>query len=217
MRAVGQADGGRGAADLLHRDAMFQIAHRGAAILLRRGDPEDADFTELAPEIGGEVVVAVDGRRARGDLIGGERRHLVPQRVHRLAKVEIHSTQTVRHGCCSPPMICDIDTTASRVCSVISRAKPYRLRNARRMILPVAVIGSSSTNSMKRGYSCAASRVFTKSCSSATRSGCGSISDEARSRLSPPPSGPGRDPGDGGHRHRGCLIRQSSISPGPMR
>src|SRR5438552_5539043 len=38
-----------------------------------------------------------------------------------------------------------------------------RSRSARRMILPVVVIGSAPMNSTRRGYSCAARRVLTKS------------------------------------------------------
>src|SRR2546428_557797 len=39
------------------------------------------------------------------------------------------------------------------------------------MIFPVAVMGSSATNSTMRGYSCAASRERTNSCSSAASAG----------------------------------------------
>src|SRR5207245_8085959 len=38
-----------------------------------------------------------------------------------------------------------------------------RSRSARRMILPVVVIGSAPMNTTRRGYSCAARRVLTKS------------------------------------------------------
>ena len=44
-------------------------------------------------------------------------------------------------------------------------------RSARRMILPVAVNGSDSTNSTMRGYSWAASLVRTCSCNSAASTG----------------------------------------------
>ena len=36
-----------------------------------------------------------------------------------------------------------------------------RWRNSRRITLPVVVIGNAGTNSTSRGYSCAASRVYT--------------------------------------------------------
>ena len=45
------------------------------------------------------------------------------------------------------------------------------MRSARRMIFPVAVSGSSATNSTMRGYSYAARRERTCSCSSAARAG----------------------------------------------
>ena len=63
VRAVGQADRGRGARDLLHRDDVFQIAHAGAAVFLLHGDAEHAEVAELAPQVHRERIVAVDRRR----------------------------------------------------------------------------------------------------------------------------------------------------------
>ena len=95
MRAVGQPDRGRGAADLLHRHDMLEIAHAGAAVFLLDGDAEHAERAELAPEVGGEVVVAVDGGGARRDLVGGEGLDLVAQHVGGLAEVEVQAGQAV--------------------------------------------------------------------------------------------------------------------------
>ena len=72
MRAVGEPDRGGGAADLLHGDAMVEVAHGGTTVLFRRGDAEHAEVAEFAPEVGGELVLAVDGGGAGGDFVGGE-------------------------------------------------------------------------------------------------------------------------------------------------
>jgi hypothetical protein len=58
VRAVGQADRGRGAADLLHGHHVLEVAHAGAAVLLLHGDAEDAEVAELAPEVGGNSLRA---------------------------------------------------------------------------------------------------------------------------------------------------------------
>ena len=93
--AVGEADGGGRAADLLHRHDMFEIAHAGAAILLGGGDAEQAERAHLAPEVGGKVVRLVDGGRARRDLLRGEAHRRVAQHVRRLAEVEIELRDAV--------------------------------------------------------------------------------------------------------------------------
>ena len=49
MRAVGEADRAGGARNLLHRDAMFEIAEPGAAIGLRDGDAVQAERAHLRP------------------------------------------------------------------------------------------------------------------------------------------------------------------------
>ena len=78
---------------------MLEIAEPGAAILLLGGDAEHAERAELAPEIGREVVHAVDLRRARRDLIGGEPPHLLAQRLRGLAESEVEGRQAVGdHG-----------------------------------------------------------------------------------------------------------------------
>ena len=109
MRAIGQADRGRGAGDLLHRDHVLQIAHAGAAILLLDGDAEHAEIAELAPQIHRERVVAIDPSRARRDLIGREGLDLSAQHVGGLAQIEIQSSDPVgncRHSV--PRCRCDM-------------------------------------------------------------------------------------------------------------
>ena len=48
-------------------------------------------------------------------------------------------------------------------------------RSLKRWILPVAVFGSSGTNSIQRGYLYGASRLFTCCCSAAASSGVGGV------------------------------------------
>ena len=69
MRAVGEADRGGAAADLLHRDAMREIAHSGAAIFFLDRDPVQAERAHLGPQLDREAVGPVD--------LGGERRDAV--------------------------------------------------------------------------------------------------------------------------------------------
>ena len=95
MRAVGQADRGRGARDLLHRDAMREIAQPGAAVLLLDGDAEQAELAHLRPQIAREGVGAVDLVGARRDLVGREAAHAVAQHVGGLAEAEIEAAQVV--------------------------------------------------------------------------------------------------------------------------
>ena len=60
---------------------MIEVAHPGAAVFLWGGDAEHAEIAELAPEIGGEVVVAVDRGGAGSDFVSGEAGDLVAERV----------------------------------------------------------------------------------------------------------------------------------------
>ncbi len=95
MRAVRQADRGRGAGNLLHRHHMLEIAHAGAAKFLLDRDAEHAQIAELAPEIHRESVVAVDRRGARRDLVGGKALDRCAQHIGRLAEVEIQAGKPV--------------------------------------------------------------------------------------------------------------------------
>ena len=63
MRAVGQADRGRGARNLLHRDDMGEIAHAGAAVIRIGGDAEQAERAEFLPQMRGEFVASGRSRR----------------------------------------------------------------------------------------------------------------------------------------------------------
>jgi hypothetical protein len=96
VRAVAQADAGAGAADLLHRHHVRQVAHVGAAVGLGHGDAEHAELAHLAPQVHRELVAAVDLGGARRDLGLGEGAHGVAQRVDVVAELEVEAGQV--HG-----------------------------------------------------------------------------------------------------------------------
>jgi hypothetical protein len=99
MGAVGEADRGRGAGDLLHGDDVGEVAHLRAAVLLLGGHAEQAHLAELPPQVGGEQVVAVDLARARQDLVLREIPDGVAQQVDVLAEVEVDSEHSFLRPC----------------------------------------------------------------------------------------------------------------------
>src|SRR6516165_2514270 len=91
MRTVGQADSRRGARNLLHGDHMREIAQLSAAVFLADRQSEDAEVSELAPEIGWKKVLLVDRSSTRGNFI---RRKF----VDRIAQhVDIFAEREVQH------------------------------------------------------------------------------------------------------------------------
>ena len=91
MRAVGQADRGGGARNLLHRHAMGEIAEPGAAQFLFDGDAEEAERAELRPQLARKAVGAVDLVGVGRDLVLGESAHRVAQHVDIAAEAEIEA------------------------------------------------------------------------------------------------------------------------------
>ena len=78
---------------------MGDVAHAGAAVFLLDREAEHAQVTHLAPEIGGEVVVAVDGGGARRDLGLGKAADAVAEHVDLLAEIEVEAVSGVAgHG-----------------------------------------------------------------------------------------------------------------------
>mmetsp|Transcript_26227 Transcript_26227/g.61964 ORF Transcript_26227/g.61964 Transcript_26227/m.61964 type:complete len:421 (+) Transcript_26227:5135-6397(+) len=96
VRAVGQAHRRAGAADLLHRHHVGQVAHVGAAVLLGDGDAQHAQLAHLAPQIHRELVAAVDLGGAWRDLGLGKGAHRVAQSVDVFAELEVQAGQS--HG-----------------------------------------------------------------------------------------------------------------------
>src|SRR3546814_6380085 len=96
MRPVAEADAGRGAADLLHRHAVLQVAHAGAAVVLVHRQAEQAERAHLRPELWRKGIAAFDFGGERRDLLGGEAHHGVAQQVGRLAQREVEAGELVR-------------------------------------------------------------------------------------------------------------------------
>ena len=96
--AVGETHRGGGTGDLLHGHHMGQVAHTGAAELLLDGDAQQAQITELAPQVAGEVVVAVDGLGAGGDLLQGEALDGVAKLIDVGAEIEVEAVEHSSHG-----------------------------------------------------------------------------------------------------------------------
>ncbi len=95
MRAVGKADRRRGAADLLHRHGMFEIAEARAAPLLLDRDAMQAELAHLRPELTREPVLAVDLLGQRRDPVLCETVHRLADRIGRLAEIEVEGTRGV--------------------------------------------------------------------------------------------------------------------------
>ena len=99
MGAVGEADRGRAAADLLHRDAMREIAHAGAAIFLLDRDAVQAERAHLGPQLDREAVGPVDLGGERRDAVLGKVAHRRAQHVDLGAEIKIEGREPrVLHG-----------------------------------------------------------------------------------------------------------------------
>ena len=99
MRAVGQADRGRGPRHFLHRDAVLEIAEAAAAILLLDGDAVQAERADFGPEIARELIAAVDFGGARRDFVLRERIYRLAYSVRSLAEIEVeHPMGVGDHG-----------------------------------------------------------------------------------------------------------------------
>ncbi len=98
MGAVGEPDRGRGAAHLLHRDAMGEIAHAGTAIFLLDRDAVQPERAHRRPQLHGKPVGLVDLGGERRDLLFGEIAHAAPQHVDLGAEVVVkHQKPGVLH------------------------------------------------------------------------------------------------------------------------
>ena len=98
--AIGQTYGSASTRDFFHRDHMGQIAHIGSAVLLRHRDAQHAQVTKLAPQVHGELVIAIDLSRTRSNLALGKLTHCITQSIDIFSKLEIQSGQVGKaHGC----------------------------------------------------------------------------------------------------------------------
>src|SRR5690606_14747302 len=91
VRPVGQADRGAGAGDFFHGHHVGQVAHIGAAVFFTHGNAKYTQFTELTPEVHGELITGIDLRRARCDFRLGELAHGVAQHVNVGTEVEVEA------------------------------------------------------------------------------------------------------------------------------
>ncbi len=88
---VGERHRCRGPAEFLHGEDMVKIAHARTAVLLAHGNTEQPEIAHLAPEVGGELVFAVNIGGPRGDFGGGKIPDRVPQQDGRLVEIESES------------------------------------------------------------------------------------------------------------------------------
>src|SRR3954451_3295107 len=101
MRAVGQADRGGRARNLLQRDTVLEIAEPRAAILLLHGDAVQPKVPEPGPEVARKLVGFVDLGGARRDFMRREVADRFAYCVGSLAQVEIeHPLRVGNHRLC---------------------------------------------------------------------------------------------------------------------
>src|SRR5947208_3546581 len=99
MRSVGEADRGGAAADLLHRDAMREVAHSGAAIFFFDRDAVQPERAHFGPQLDREPVGPVDFGGERRDPVLGKAADRGPQHLDLRAEVKIEARKPrVLHG-----------------------------------------------------------------------------------------------------------------------
>ena len=98
MRAVRQADRGRGAADFFHCHTVGEVAHIAAAVFLAHRDTEQAQITEFLPHIHRKFVVAIDGFGARCQFGLSHIPGHIAQHVDLFAEAEIECGVRCVHG-----------------------------------------------------------------------------------------------------------------------
>lgn len=90
MRAVGEADGAGGPADLLHGDAVVHVPQPHPAVLLWRGEAVEVEVPHVLPQVHalGEMVGGVDRRGVRRDGLLRELVHALLELLLRLVEEE---------------------------------------------------------------------------------------------------------------------------------
>src|SRR5271155_5613189 len=97
MRAVGEPDRGRGARNLLHGDAMSEVAEPCTAQFFLDRDTEKPKRPELWPQFARKAVIAVDLTGERRNLVLGEGPRGVAQHLDLVAEAEIETGKAVRN------------------------------------------------------------------------------------------------------------------------
>src|ERR1700737_1751032 len=95
MGAIGQADRGGRARNLLDRDAVLEIAEAGSAVFLFHRDAVQAERADLGPEVARKLVAAVDLGRARRYFVARESMDGLANRVRGFAQIEIEKQRPV--------------------------------------------------------------------------------------------------------------------------
>ena len=89
MRAVGEADRARSAADLLHGDDVFQVAEPEPAILFRHRHAEQAHVAHFGPKLARKAIAAVDLVGLRRNATQGEFANRLAQFLDARGQAEI--------------------------------------------------------------------------------------------------------------------------------
>ena len=97
MRAIGQTDGSRGPADLLHGDAMGEIAKARAAIIFLDRDAVQTESAHRGPQIDRKIIGAIDFGRARRDFGRCKGAHGIAQHVQLGTEGKVEAG--ILHGC----------------------------------------------------------------------------------------------------------------------
>src|SRR5262249_54045072 len=100
MRAVAEADGRRGAAELLDGDHVLEIAQTRAAVLLLHGDAVQAELAHPGPQLARETIGLVELGRDRRHFGRGKALDLLAQGVGRLAEVEVERRNRIGNHVC---------------------------------------------------------------------------------------------------------------------
>src|SRR5205085_10561533 len=94
-RAISQPDGGGGARDFFHRDAVLEIAQSRPAPFLLDRDAVHAELAQIGPKIARKDVAAVDLVGAWRDAISGKPAHAIAQHVGGLAQAEVKTANVI--------------------------------------------------------------------------------------------------------------------------
>ena len=95
MRGDRDGDGGIDARELLDSDRIRHDVSPGAAVLLRYGEPHEAELTELGDELVREPPGEVELGRDRLDTFSRERSDRVADQLLLGSEVEVHAARIV--------------------------------------------------------------------------------------------------------------------------
>src|SRR5215210_5076466 len=88
MRAIGKTDRSRSARNLLHDDAMFDIAESRPAVLFLDSDAKHAKASKLRPKLARKLVAPVDVIGEWSNFIHGKAPHALANGIGSIAEPE---------------------------------------------------------------------------------------------------------------------------------